>query len=116
LYESSDVPLYTAKEKFMLPKFSGAEKTVVVAAVKSLKASVDVLLALYEANPDLNDVQPFQFSENLPMSLDEWSVSLGVAVEEWKGVATVEEVRSGLHHCARCDKAACGIRSEAFGA
>lgn len=57
--------------------------TKVSDAMKKLTDAVSDLNALYEAYPELNDLQPASMEKVIPMSLDEWENELSVAREDW---------------------------------
>lgn len=60
--------------------------TRVIAAMESLQRAVDELNRAYDA-PELNDEQPPEMIECIPMSIDEWSFAVTAATEAWRRVA-----------------------------
>lgn len=56
-------------------------------AARALALIVGRMAALYEACPDLNDVQPRSAAESYAASLDEWAPVCSEAAREWEAMA-----------------------------
>lgn len=57
---------------------------------KELQNVVGKMNDLYEQNQFLNEIQPKDFSQIIPMSLDEWHMEIMSIVEDWNDISKAE--------------------------